>query len=764
MLQGFHLVPFLLLHRLHDTRLESAKHLEERGWSQVLIADSGNGYHVIPLVQMDNTVYNAKLLLDVRKALANKFTCDQVKIDASVSNPARLTRAYGTMTRKGTSTPERPHRRNRMIQPTEPIQEIPLDQILQLACELPTESRQRNSRKMPVPRKDFDAQNYFEWFETKENHPRRQHDWKPAFEIVGKRESGGVTYFITDICLIAGHKHTGSKVTGFGVGDSFGYHCFSDDCEGITLRDLHAKLRAEGYELYPEPIFEDDAIEDVPDFAENAAHLHEAIDSVVGEKPLSTKTHTDTGTAPNVEKLRPDVEWLTKLLAVIFKDPKSAYGDFAVWRNRLQWLIDEKALSKTLRPVLELLLEYERKHRRLPTQDELIDAAGSNVGIVGVLSRISKIEEDITLDYAADKIVSIGEASDERRTALRYVELLEKGTEHSKAREYVRKRWSHGISADRALVEGSVQDHQDEIFERFRKMGMGEQDDNPLAFSTPFPTINDAILSDQERCCALIGPPNNFKTSVVLSLAYSLARQGKSTLLVTGEHEPDKLEERITLLHGFYKRERFTLPSYKEWSDGKVAEVDVRNMRECCDDWKALVSVPGPIVVRHMSEFGYDLGKIEAYMEETHRKYQWKALVIDPFGDLLINVDPKERWGKGGELCQKLLRMPVAGEGLSRVEMSQELPFLGTGASFARAEGRAARVGRLFMRTHVDNDDEPEVLAVVPLPSTAERTRREIMAIDIVLAGDPLGLETSRDLLLEVEHTFPELAAGREAV
>jgi hypothetical protein len=191
-------------------------------------------------------------------------------------------------------------------------------------------------------------------------------------------------------------------------------------------------------------------------------------------------------------------------------------------------------------------------------------------------------------------------------------------------------------------------------------MGMGEQDDNPLAFSTPFPTINEAILSDQERCCALIGPPNNFKTSVVLSLAYSLGRQGKSTLLVTGEHEPDKLEERITLLHGFYKRERFTLPSYKEWSDGKVAGEDVRNMRECCDDWKALVSVPGPIVVRHMSEFGYDLGKIEAYMEETHRKYQWKALVIDPFGDLLINVDPKERWGKGGELCQKLLRMKTA--------------------------------------------------------------------------------------------------------
>jgi hypothetical protein len=30
-------------------------------------------------------------------------------------------------------------------------------------------------------------------------------------------------------------------------------------------------------------------------------------------------------------------------------------------------------------------------------------------------------------------------------------------------------------------------------------------------------------------------------------------------------------------------------------------------------------------------------------------------------------------------------------------------------------------------------------------------------AIDIVLAGEPLGLETARDLFREVRHTYPEL-------
>lgn len=66
----------------------------------------------------------------------------------------------------------------------------------------------------------------------------------------------------------------------------------------------------------------------------------------------------------------------------------------------------------------------------------------------------------------------------------------------------------------------------------------------------------------------------------------------------------------------------------------------------------------------------------------------------------------------------------------------------------------------------MNNANEPEVLAVVPLPSAAERRLREVnlarlmlVAIDVVLSGEPLGLETARDLSRELRHTFPELAA-----
>lgn len=64
----------------------------------------------------------------------------------------------------------------------------------------------------------------------------------------------------------------------------------------------------------------------------------------------------------------------------------------------------------------------------------------------------------------------------------------------------------------------------------------------------------------------------------------------------------------------------------------------------------------------------------------------------------------------------------------------------------------------------MNNPDNPEVLAAVPLPTAGERRRREVLlvrlmllAIDTVLAGEPLGLETARDLFREVQRCYPEL-------
>lgn len=73
------------------------------------------------------------------------------------------------------------------------------------------------------------------------------------------------------------------------------------------------------------------------------------------------------------------------------------------------------------------------------------------------------------------------------------------------------------------------------------------------------------------------------------------------------------------------------------------------------------------------------------------------------------------------------------------------------------------------MRSNTNRIDSPEMLAVAPLPTAEERRRREVLlarlmlvATDLVLSGEGLGLETARDLVREINHSFPELAAERD--
>jgi len=81
--------------------------LRNSGWEEPLFADSGNGGHLIYQLGADC----GPLVPEFLKSLAHDYSNEQVEIDTAVGNPARLTKVYGTITRKGDSTEERPHRR-----------------------------------------------------------------------------------------------------------------------------------------------------------------------------------------------------------------------------------------------------------------------------------------------------------------------------------------------------------------------------------------------------------------------------------------------------------------------------------------------------------------------------------------------------------------------------------------------------------------------------------------------------------------------------
>jgi len=94
-------------HALERAR-QIARFLREKGWQLPLVGDSGNGAHL--LYRVDLPADDGGLVKSCLEALALRFGGDGVKVDTSNSNPARIWKLYGTVARKGDSTPDRPHR------------------------------------------------------------------------------------------------------------------------------------------------------------------------------------------------------------------------------------------------------------------------------------------------------------------------------------------------------------------------------------------------------------------------------------------------------------------------------------------------------------------------------------------------------------------------------------------------------------------------------------------------------------------------------
>jgi hypothetical protein len=88
-------------------------YLRGEKWPEPVSAISGNGAHLLYAIDLpaaDGGRVRHKLV-----ELAKRFSNDRVELDTSVSNASRITKVYGTLTRKGAATEERPHRRSILL-------------------------------------------------------------------------------------------------------------------------------------------------------------------------------------------------------------------------------------------------------------------------------------------------------------------------------------------------------------------------------------------------------------------------------------------------------------------------------------------------------------------------------------------------------------------------------------------------------------------------------------------------------------------------
>lgn len=80
------------------------------GWPMPATAVSGNGAHAVYRWRVPVTPEFKEMLAAMYRGMADEFSTELVHFDPTVRNPARIWRLYGTINRKGTPTPDRPHR------------------------------------------------------------------------------------------------------------------------------------------------------------------------------------------------------------------------------------------------------------------------------------------------------------------------------------------------------------------------------------------------------------------------------------------------------------------------------------------------------------------------------------------------------------------------------------------------------------------------------------------------------------------------------
>ena len=133
--------------------------LSERGWSEPIVADSGNGAHLLYPIDLPNDDESTMLVKTALEALDFQFSNESVNVDKGVFNAARIWKLYGTMACKGDHTEERPHRLSQILDYPEELKEVSVEQLKALADLCPTvQNKGKSSSKKSNTEEGFNLE------------------------------------------------------------------------------------------------------------------------------------------------------------------------------------------------------------------------------------------------------------------------------------------------------------------------------------------------------------------------------------------------------------------------------------------------------------------------------------------------------------------------------------------------------------------------------------------------------------------------------
>lgn len=207
--------------------------LKSYSWPEPIAAMSGNGYHFLYKIDLPNTEENKNLISNCLKALDMFFSNDVVKIDTANYNPARISKLYGTIARKGADTKERKHRISEITFKPEKLSNVSRNQLVNFASLLPEESAPEWSSYTSKDSAAFDIDSFISKYGLR---VKNEKTW-----------NGNRMIRLSECVFDSNHTNGDACIIQYASG-AVCYKCFHDSCRDKRWQDVRLKYEPSAYD------------------------------------------------------------------------------------------------------------------------------------------------------------------------------------------------------------------------------------------------------------------------------------------------------------------------------------------------------------------------------------------------------------------------------------------------------------------------------------------------------------------------------------
>ena len=207
------------------------KFLRDEGFEKPVICDSANGYHLLYKQDMQSTPANTEVMKKFLQVLDMYFSTEKVKIDCSTYNASRVCKLYGTYSRKGSNTKDRPQRMSCILQVPTEVKITPNEYFEKVASYLP--EPEKKDRLNNYGASTFDLDEFI-----------KEHN----IAISKVVETQNYTKYILAECPFnSAHKAPDSAL--FKMKDGgYGFKCLHNSCSQYSFKEFRLKYDPQAYQ------------------------------------------------------------------------------------------------------------------------------------------------------------------------------------------------------------------------------------------------------------------------------------------------------------------------------------------------------------------------------------------------------------------------------------------------------------------------------------------------------------------------------------